>query len=138
MKKIILIGLLITGSLFAHETNDKIPIDDFKTTKALLSDMKEHLPVLYTVYNDYFQAKTCSKDISKTVSIKEIRDFSTTALQGQLVLLKFDDKILSKASYDALISSYKFMNCGDTDQLGIFTGSVSTMSVELDAMLKEK
>lgn len=137
MKKIILAGLLLTGSLFASEANTKIPTKDYKTTKALLTDMKKNLPTIYIIYNDYFQAKTCTKDISKTVSIEEIRDFPETALFGKLLILKYDKKILSKANYDALISSYKFMNCGNIDQLSVFAGSVSAMSVEMDATLEK-
>ena len=136
MKKVILIGLLFTGSLFASEVSREIPTGDYTTTKVLLADMKKNLPTIYTVYNDYFQAKTCSIDISKTVSVEEIRDFAGTALYGKLLTLKYDETILAKASYSALISSYKFMNCGEMDQLGAFAGSVSAMSIELEATHK--
>jgi len=129
MKKIILAGLLFSGSLFANEANTK-------TTKEFLIDMKEHTPILHTICNDYFQAKTCSTDISKKVSIKELKEFFTTAKEGQLALLKFDEKILSQKRYDALISSYKFMNCGDIDELDAFTDSLASMSVEQNSVQK--
>lgn len=134
MIKVILAGLLLAGSVFANDVNTKGANEDYKTTEALLKNMKKELPTIYPIYSDYFTAKTCSKDFAKSVSIKEIREFASTELYGKLFMLKNDDRIISKASYSALISSYEFMNCGNMEKLGSFVGSVSAMSVEMEDM----
>ena len=134
MIKVILAGLLLAGSVFANDVNTKGANEDYKTTEALLKDMKKELPTIYPIYSDYFSAKTCSKDFAQNVSIKEIREFASTELYGRLMMLKNDTKRISKASYSALISSYEFMNCGNIDKLGTFVGAVSAMAVEMDDM----
>ncbi len=128
MKKIVLVSLLLVGSMFANEAGSSIKVlnKDYKTTKELMSAMKQELPTAYATISDYFTAKTCSKNFNKKVTIKQIRDFSATIQFGTLIALKYqNDNHLAKAHYYLLIDGYKFMNCGDDDVLDNIFGSTS-------------
>lgn len=118
MKKIIMIGVLLSATLFASDNTVEISEKDYNTTSEMLKDMKKELPVLHKVVVDYFKANKCNSDVSDAVSIKEIRDFSTTAQYGKLVYLAYKSYNREKEAeteYSTILNSYKFMNCGTED-----------------------
>jgi len=138
MKKIIGTVLLCMGlgsSLFAQANiNEKVSNKDYKNTKEFMNATKNVSLNLYEIINDYFQAKTCKEDFTDSVSIEEIREFAASEQYGFLMVLKYKEKEpMSKATYLALNSAYKYMNCGGEDNLGGFIGSTSAMAVELDS-----
>ena len=133
MKKIILASLLLVGGLYANDaTRQEVIQKDYKNTKEMMSDMKQQLPVVYNVISSYFQAKTCSEDITDKITIKQIRNFAAGVQFGTLIDLKFRDDVLSRAHYDSFIHGYKFMQCGNADDLSIYIGNISAIAVELE------
>lgn len=138
MKKRILSAMLLaaitTTSAMANETIPKAEFkSDYKNTKEMMIDMKKNFPTLHDVVTDYFQAKTCKKDITSTASIKEVREFANSLQYGVLIALKYQDTPLTKADYLTLISSYKVLNCGDQDAMSGFVAGTSAIAVEMNS-----
>ncbi len=93
-------------------------IANYNTSKDMMDKIKISNPLVYEVINDYFKAKTCSEDITSSVSVKEIKDFAASVQYGLLIGFKsYSDTPVMKANYINLTSSYKVMNCGDLDAL---------------------
>jgi len=119
--------------------NQKVLNKDYKDTKQFLNDVKNLIPTVYITINDYFQAKTCKEDFTDSVSVEEIREFATSHQFGILIGLKYDEnEPVSKASYLALNSAYKLMNCGSEGSFARFIGATSEISIELDSKYKEE
>ena len=91
-------------------------------SKETMIKMKQHLPTTYSVINDYFKAKTCSKDISEQITIKQIRDFVVEYQYGVLIALKSQSKEHKESEevYQSLLEAYRFMHCGDKDSISKF------------------
>lgn len=130
MKKIILSAILlaaVTASTFANE----IKKEDLMTDE-MMNGLKMGIPSIHDVVNDYYQAKKCTDNITDKVSTKEIREFVKTYQYSVLIALKTQDTPLAKANYDALINSYKAMNCGSEEAMGTYIGATSAIAVEMN------
>lgn len=136
MKKRILSAILLaaitTTGAIANDTKTTSLTGDYKNTKEMMADMKTDLPAVYDIVTDYFQAKTCQEDFIKHVSVKEIREFTTTVQYGFLVGLKYQDSPIMKANYLTLTSAYKAMNCGNLDAMKSFGVATNAIAVEMN------
>ena len=120
MKKKIVAILLMTLCASASDVAiKKMTHEDQEATKGALVALKTKSPIMYGVINDYFQAKTCSNDIAKTVRLEEIEDFTKTPQFGVLIGLKYQDGTNKggKKAYMSLLNAYRFMGCGDEQSL---------------------
>lgn len=138
MKKIILGGLIAASVMFGANANEMKTLDlksNYKNTKELMEDTKKNYSSYAEIITDYFQAKTCKEDFTKTVSMKEIVGFVNAYQFNVLAELKYksQESILARTNYDALINAYKVMNCGSEDAMGTYVGAVSAMAVEMNA-----
>lgn len=130
MKKIILSAILlaaVTASTFANE----IKKEDLMTDE-MMNGLKMGIPSIHDVVNDYYQAKKCTDNITDKVSTNEIQEFVKTYQYSFLIALKTQDTPLAKANYDALINSYKAMNCGSEEAMGTYIGATSAIAVEMN------
>ena len=145
----IYIMLMLTLSLYANTTNRleennevqtliKEKINKKSKIKNLLDIIKKYNLKSYNVNRDYFEAKTCNKNIEENISIHDILSFSETKTYEILMKLKNNESIITKAYYNSLISAYRFMNCDEIDDLGKYIGSVSAVSVETEFQSKIK
>lgn len=144
MKKALITSLvalvLITSSFggVKEDLNDLREIENTKTLKENLPIMKKHLPMIHTVINDYFQAKTCNENIADKVSMKDVQEFAATEQFGQLILLKYPhstehENILAKANYMSIMGAFKYLNCGGKEGLASFIGGTSVMCIETNS-----
>ncbi len=137
MKKIlgaVLVAAITTTGAIANETKNVDLKTNYNGTKEMMNDLKKILPDEHDIITDYFKAKTCKEDITKNVSMNEIREFTTTKQYGFLIALKFNAKesIIARTNYDALINAYKAMNCGSEEALSTYIGATSAIAVEMN------
>lgn len=135
MKKRMLSAILlaaVTASTFANETKNLELKSDSKHTSEMMNGLKMSIPSIYNVVNDYYQAKECTDNITDKVSTNEIQEFVKTYQYSVLIALKTQDTPIAKANYDALINSYKAMNCGSEEAMGTYIGATSAMAVEMN------
>lgn len=123
-------GFSTTDSKTKDSSLDSAFTADYNTSKDMMDKIKTFNPLVYEVINDYFKAKTCSDDITSSVSVQEIKKFATTVQYGLLIGFKYSDTPVMKAHYINLTSSYKVMNCGDLDAFRYLYTSNSIIAAE--------
>lgn len=130
MEKRMFSTILLAAVAVSTFAND-IKKEDLKTYE-MMNGLKMGIPSIYNVVNDYYQAKECTDNITDKVSTNEIQEFVKTYQYSVLIGLKTQDTPLAKANYDALINSYKAMNCGSEEAMGTYVGATSAIAVEMN------
>ena len=111
IRYISIISILISTAFASIEVSDDKTSVKYSKTKELLDVMKSDALTSHTIVTDYFKAKISKKDISNDVSVKEVKYFTSSMRFGFLL----SKKIKNQKSYDLLLKSHNFLNCGSVE-----------------------
>jgi hypothetical protein len=114
MKRLILGTILVGCMLFASNHTDLLQTKNIKNEKMkqFLLALEKVSPTSMNVIEDYYGAKTCSKDFYNKTTVSNMQKFtSESVVFGLLIGLKALNTQTSRYRYKQLIDNYAFMNC---------------------------